>query len=305
MEPNNKKTRKRAKKAVAENQPAAPVAKIVQTDNYSSWRDEEELVDYDPEEPARFSPVEVDISVEEDNLPAHGDGPADNNPISNDFPAYLAEGADMAGRKRCQNVFEEGEHSRKTSRSIGVGSPLQEDNNSTTYDERMDLEALPTGGRGSGITSAALPMGAARQDARPLPYQWGAAATQEAIPLPYQWGGSEARRTPASLPMGAAATLEAIKGLLRQATCLPKVFQQESSPSDGETQSKVLLAVPFVSALNLLREPCGVPGGSVVEARRCDQPGGHASVPQGLICDRKTSDLAPALSVGHHVHGFG
>jgi hypothetical protein len=77
---------------------------------------------------------------------------------------------------------------------------------------------------------------------------------------------------------------------------LPKIFQQESSPSDGETQSKVLLAVPCASALNLLREPCGVPGGRVVEARRSGCPGGHASVPQGQICDRKASDLAPSLS---------
>jgi hypothetical protein len=73
--------------------------------------------------------------------------------------------------------------------------------------------------------------------------------------------------------------------------CLSKVIQQESSPSDGETQSKVLLAVPScVSALNLLREPCVVPGGSVVEARRSGCPGGHASVPRGLISDRKASD---------------
>ncbi len=36
--------------------------------------------------------------------------------------------------------------------------------------------------------------------------------------------------------------------------------------------------------------------GAADGVRRCDQPGGHASVPQGLICDRKTSDLAPALS---------
>jgi hypothetical protein len=57
--------------------------------------------------------------------------------------------------------------------------------------------------------------------------------------------------------------------------CLPKVFQQESSPSDGETQSKVLLAVPCcASALNLLREPCGgSPGGPVVGARRSGRPG--------------------------------
>ncbi len=58
--------------------------------------------------------------------------------------------------------------------------------------------------------------------------------------------------------------------------CLPKLFQQEPAPSSGETQSKVLLAVPCVSALNLLREPCGVPGGSVVEARRSGCPSGHA-----------------------------
>jgi hypothetical protein len=32
----------------------------------------------------------------------------------------------------------------------------------------------------------------------------------------------------------------------------------------------------------------------VVEARRSARPGGHASVPQGLIGDRKASDLAPA-----------
>jgi hypothetical protein len=34
--------------------------------------------------------------------------------------------------------------------------------------------------------------------------------------------------------------------------CLPKVFLKENSPSSGETQSKVLLAVPCASALNLL-----------------------------------------------------
>ncbi len=81
--------------------------------------------------------------------------------------------------------------------------------------------------------------------------------------------------------------------------CLPKVFQQERAPSDGETQSMVLLAVPCASALNLLREPCGgSPGGPVVEARRSGCSGGHASVPQGLICDRKASDIAPVRLPG-------
>jgi hypothetical protein len=68
--------------------------------------------------------------------------------------------------------------------------------------------------------------------------------------------------------------------------CLPKVFQQESSPLDRETQSKVLLAVPCVDALNLLREP-SVLDGSVVEARRSGSPTGHASTPRGLISDRE------------------
>jgi hypothetical protein len=74
--------------------------------------------------------------------------------------------------------------------------------------------------------------------------------------------------------------------------CLPKVFQQERAPSNGETQSKVLLAVPCVDALNILREP-SVPDSSVVEARRRGCPGGHASAPKGLVSDRKASDLAP------------
>jgi hypothetical protein len=49
MEPNTKRPKKKAKKAVAEDQPAAPVAKIVQPDNYPSWRDEENLIDYEPD----------------------------------------------------------------------------------------------------------------------------------------------------------------------------------------------------------------------------------------------------------------
>ncbi len=66
--------------------------------------------------------------------------------------------------------------------------------------------------------------------------------------------------------------------------CLPKVYQQEGPPSNGETQSKVLLAVPCVDTLNLLRGP-SVLDGSVVEARRSGSPTGHASAPEGLISD--------------------
>ncbi len=50
------------------------------TRNPTSWRDEEELVDYEPEEPAAFSPVGDDISVPKDHMPTLGEGPADISP---------------------------------------------------------------------------------------------------------------------------------------------------------------------------------------------------------------------------------
>jgi hypothetical protein len=100
MEPVMKRSKKRAKKAVGKSQPEAPAAKTAPTDNYLSFWDEEELVDYEPEEPAAFSPVEDDLSVQECYTPAHGDGPANIPPHSDDLPAYLAEGSNVAGRKR-------------------------------------------------------------------------------------------------------------------------------------------------------------------------------------------------------------
>ncbi len=69
MEPNVKRLKKKAKKAAAEGQQASPAAKIIQLDNYPSWRDEEDLIDYEPEEPARFSPADMDNSAEEDDSP--------------------------------------------------------------------------------------------------------------------------------------------------------------------------------------------------------------------------------------------
>ena len=56
MEPNTKRP-KTAKKAVAEEQPAAPATQNITTGGYLWSKDEEELVDYEPEEPAKFSPV--------------------------------------------------------------------------------------------------------------------------------------------------------------------------------------------------------------------------------------------------------
>jgi hypothetical protein len=51
IEPNVKRTKKRAMKAVGEDQPAASATKTLPTGGYLWSRDEEELVDYEPEEP--------------------------------------------------------------------------------------------------------------------------------------------------------------------------------------------------------------------------------------------------------------
>jgi hypothetical protein len=102
-----KRSKKKTKKAVGEGQPAAPAAETVPTGKYLSSRNEEELVNYEPEEPAAFSPVEDDLSVQECYTPAHGDGPANISTHSGDSPVYLAKGSNVARRKRSQNCFEE------------------------------------------------------------------------------------------------------------------------------------------------------------------------------------------------------
>ncbi len=60
----------------------------------------EELVDYEPEEPPRFSPIEDDISIPEEHTPTPEEGTADISPLADDLPAFFAEDDPMAGRKR-------------------------------------------------------------------------------------------------------------------------------------------------------------------------------------------------------------
>ncbi len=109
MEPNTKMPKKKAKKAAAEEQPVAPATQNVPTGGYLWSRDEEELVDYEPEEPATFSPVEDHISVGGEDLSSPGDGQNNISSTTNDFPAYLAEDDHiMAGRKRSQIVLKRG-----------------------------------------------------------------------------------------------------------------------------------------------------------------------------------------------------
>jgi hypothetical protein len=78
MDPVLKKSKKKARKTGGEAQPARQTEVNYSTGKYTSSRDEEELVvDYELEEPpARFSPVEEEISFGADDKPDHGDGSA-------------------------------------------------------------------------------------------------------------------------------------------------------------------------------------------------------------------------------------
>jgi hypothetical protein len=106
MEPVHKRPKLRVRKAAAEEQPAAPAVQTIQTGGYLWGRDEEELVDYENEDPATLSPMEDDVSVVGDDISAPTDGQQNISSTNNDFPANLAE-ADhmMVGAKRSQNFF--------------------------------------------------------------------------------------------------------------------------------------------------------------------------------------------------------
>jgi hypothetical protein len=125
MESVTKKPKKKAKKAVAEEQPTAPATQIVPTGGYLWSRDEEELVDYEPEEPATFSPVEDDISVVGEDLSPPGDGQNNISSTTNDFSANLAEGGHMAGAKRSQIVLERESQAARPAGALASAAPCQ------------------------------------------------------------------------------------------------------------------------------------------------------------------------------------
>jgi hypothetical protein len=79
--------------------------------------------------------------------------------------------------------------------------------------------------------------------------------------------------------------------------CLPGFFQLECTPSDGETCSEVLLAVPCAGTLvNQQWVPCRCPGGPVVNELICDRRGvGQASAPTGPVSDRQTAGHASEM----------
>ncbi len=71
MDPVVRRSKKKARKAGAEAKPAIQTNVNPPAEKYTSSWEEEQLVDYEPGEPARFSPVEEDIYSGEDDYPAH------------------------------------------------------------------------------------------------------------------------------------------------------------------------------------------------------------------------------------------
>ncbi len=88
------------RKAAAEEQSAAPFVQTVPTGGYLWGRDEEELVDYEAEDPATLSPMEDDVSVVGDDISVPTDGQNNISSTNTDFPANLAEADHMVGAKR-------------------------------------------------------------------------------------------------------------------------------------------------------------------------------------------------------------
>ncbi len=106
MGPIVKVSKKKAKKASADaGLSSAREEKQVTTmitDVQAAWRDEEDLVGYEPEETPRFSPIEDDISIPEEHTPTPEEGASDISPLADDLPAFFAKDGPSIGAKRSQ-----------------------------------------------------------------------------------------------------------------------------------------------------------------------------------------------------------
>jgi hypothetical protein len=102
MEPNVRRTKKMAKKSALNTRKTAEkkISAVPIMSNSTSWRDEEEQVDYEPETPPSLSPVVNDNSEPEDRLRTPVPGEADDSDPDGGFCEIPAEDAFMAGTKR-------------------------------------------------------------------------------------------------------------------------------------------------------------------------------------------------------------
>ncbi len=138
-----KRTKKMVKKSMLgggqSTRRAAESVPVLPTGNNTSWRDEEELVDYEPEDPPSYSPDDDDILLRKDRAPNPEQGSADISPSKDNLPAYQAEEAVLAGRKRCQKLPEEEEQNRKATRD--KSSALPRSGGKPVYIDRDDVLA--------------------------------------------------------------------------------------------------------------------------------------------------------------------
>ncbi len=74
MERYTRRGKKRARKVDGDSQAAVKEIKIPAKFLHSTYEDEEQFVDYEPEESGVFSAAEDEVMRSDDNMPAHGDG---------------------------------------------------------------------------------------------------------------------------------------------------------------------------------------------------------------------------------------
>jgi hypothetical protein len=110
MEPNVRRMKKMAKKSVLNTRKTAEQAEekisAVPMSNSTSWRDEEEQVDYEPETPPSLYPVVDDNFEPEDRLRTPVPGEGDDSDPDDGFCEIPAEDAVMAGTKR-RRIFQQ------------------------------------------------------------------------------------------------------------------------------------------------------------------------------------------------------
>ncbi len=93
MGPIVKVSKKKAKKASAgaglsSAREEKQVTTMITDVQEAAWRDEEDLVGYEPEEPPRFSPIKDDISIPEEHTPTPEERASDFSPLADDLPAF-------------------------------------------------------------------------------------------------------------------------------------------------------------------------------------------------------------------------
>jgi hypothetical protein len=189
-------------------------------------------------------------------------------------------------------IFQEGERRRKSTRSVGVKSPQQADNNQTTYHDRVDLAALPTGGRRSGSAVTALPSGGSgNAGVNPVALPRGGSSDAGINPVALPRGGSsDAGINPVALPSGGSSDA-------RRTSAAP--------PSGGSGDAGINpVALPSGDNSDAKRDSAAPPmGGSESQTARGNPQGGgskpiSASKEGRFIAIRGAGSSAPASAGG-------